>query len=193
MTYEGTTEFKPTHIREIFKDKKCNYTILHDGGIGCSQNDTTVPSSWKIDLSKEDWFAFEDNFGTSEEKAFVAYFKTFVPQLKEKYDKVFLVRNERQLHIYSFAGGERFEPDYLLFLHKQNEDGYEQLQVFIEPKGVHLLEKDQWKEAFLLELKEKAVSTFVAKCMSYRIWGFHFFNQQQRKNEFGKEMEGLIK
>lgn len=193
VTYEGTTEFKPTHIREIFKDKKCNYTILHDGGIGCSQNDTTVPSSWKIDLSKEDWFAFEDNFGTSEEKAFVAYFKTFVPQLKEKYDKVFLVRNERQLHIYSFAGGERFEPDYLLFLHKQNEDGYEQLQVFIEPKGVHLLEKDQWKEAFLLELKEKAVSTFVAKCMSYRIWGFHFFNQQQRKNEFGKEMEGLIK
>ena len=30
--------------------------------------------------------------------------------------KVFLVRNERQLHIYSFDGGERFEPDYLLFL-----------------------------------------------------------------------------
>ena len=29
---------------------------------------------------------------------------------------MFLVRNERQLHIYSFDGGERFEPDYLLFL-----------------------------------------------------------------------------
>ena len=132
VSYVGTTEFKPTHIHKMFKNKKCNYTVLHDGGVGCSQNDMTVPSSWKIDLSKEDWFAFEDNFGTSEEKAFVAYFKTFVPQLKEKYDKVFLIRNERQLHIYSFDGGERFEPDFLLFLHKQNADGYEQLQVFID-------------------------------------------------------------
>ena len=109
----------------MFKDKKCNYTILHDSGVGYSQNDVSVPNGWKIDLSKEDWFVFEDNFGTSEEKAFVAYFKTFVPRLKAKYDKVFLVRNERQLHIYSFKGGERFEPDYLLFLHKQNEAGYQ--------------------------------------------------------------------
>ena len=145
VNYEGTTRFIPTRVNEIFKDKRCNYTILHDGGAGHSQNDMTVPCSWKIDLSKEDWFAFEDNFGTSEEKAFVAFFKTFVPQLKERYDKVFLVRNERQLHIYSFTGGERFEPDYLLFLHKQNGDGYEQLQVFIEPKWTHLVERDKWK------------------------------------------------
>ena len=137
VSYIGTTEFKPTRIHD-----------MHDGGVGYSQNDMTVPSAWKIDLSKEDWFAFEDNFGTSEEKAFVAYFKTFVPVLKAKYDKVFLVRNERQLHIYSFDGGERFEPDYLLFLHKNNSDGYEQLQVFIEPKGTHLVGNDKWKEDF---------------------------------------------
>ena len=119
---------------------------MHDGGLGYSQNDSSVPATWKIDLSKEDWFAFEDNFGTSEEKAFIAYFKSFVPELKRKYDKVFLLRNERQLHIYSFNGGERFEPDYVLFLHSNKESGYEQLQVFIEPKGTHLLEKDSWKE-----------------------------------------------
>lgn len=61
-----------------------------------------------MDLSKEDWFVFEDNYGTSEEKAFVAYFKEYVKDLKIKYDKVYLVRNERQLAIYSFNGGERF-------------------------------------------------------------------------------------
>ena len=65
ITYVGTTEFKPTRISEMFKDKKCNYTIVHDGGLGYSQNDASVPNGWKIDLSKEDWFAFEDNFGTS--------------------------------------------------------------------------------------------------------------------------------
>lgn len=192
ITYVGTTEFKPTRISEMFKNKKCNYTIVHDGGLGYSQNDASVPNRWKIDLSKEDWFAFEDNFGTSEEKAFVAYFKSFIPHLKEKYDKVFLVRNERQLHIYSFDGGERFEPDYLLFLHKQNDAGYEQLQVFIEPKGTHLIADDKWKEDFLLEIEDKAVATKIfVDDNKYKIWGFHFFNTDARMNEFAKDMERL--
>lgn len=192
ITYVGTTEFKPTRISEMFKDKKCNYTIVHDGGSGYSQNDASVPNGWKIDLSKEDWFAFEDNFGTSEEKAFIAYFKTFVPHLKEKYDKVFLVRNERQLHIYSFDGGERFEPDYLLFLHKQNDAGYEQLQVFIEPKGTHLIADDKWKEDFLLEIEDKAVAAKIfVDDNKYKIWGFHFFNTDVRMNEFAKDMDRL--
>ena len=191
-TYVGTTEFKPAHINEMFKDKKCNYTGVHDGGLGYSQNDMSVPNGWKIDLSKEDWFAFEDNFGTSEEKAFVAYFKTFVPHLKEKYDKVFLVRNERQLHIYSFDGGERFEPDYLLFLHTPKADGYEQLQIFIEPKGTHLIENDKWKEEFLLQLEEKAIpKTEFVDDNKYKIWGFHFFNSEKREFEFSGDMERL--
>lgn len=193
VRYIGTTEFRPTYIHDIFKDKKCNYTVLHDGGIGVSQNDMSVPIAWKIDLSKEDWFAFEDNFGTSEEKAFVAYFKSFVPKLKEKYDKVFLVRNERQLHIYSFDDGERFEPDYLLFLHKNNSDGYEQLQIFIEPKGTHLLENDKWKEDFLLEIEEKAIAKRIfVDDNSYKIWGFHFFNTEKRNTEFDKDMNKIM-
>jgi len=191
--YEGTTTFRANHVRDIFRDMRCNYTVLHDGGIGYSQNDSTVPSAWKIDLSREDWFAFEDNFGTSEEKAFVAYFKSFVPQLRARYDKVFLVRNERQLHIYSFDGGERFEPDYLLFLHSPKEEGYEQLQVFIEPKGTHLIEKDKWKEDFLLEIEDKAVATKVfVDDNDYKIWGFHFFNQDVRRTEFDADMEKLL-
>jgi len=192
-TYEGTADFKAKYVRDVFRDKKCNYSVVHDGGIGYSQNDSSVPTATKIDLSKEDWFAFEDNFGTSEEKAFVAYFKKFVPQLKEKYDKVFLVRNERQLHIYSFDGGERFEPDYLLFLSSPNDEGYEQLQVFIEPKGTHLLADDKWKEDFLLEIESKAVATKIfVDDNKYKIWGFHFFNQYERLNKFTEEMERLL-
>ena len=191
-TYEGTKEFKPEHVHDIFKNKKCNYTIVHDGGLGYSQNDTSVPAAWKIDLSQEDWYVFEDNFGTSEEKAFVAYFKDYVPKLQKKYDKVYLIRNERQLHIYSFEAGERFEPDFVLFLHSKKQEGYEQLQIFIEPKGSHLIEKDKWKEDFLLELKEKAIptQTFVDD-NKYKIWGFHFFNQDVRKKEFSEDMDTL--
>lgn len=192
VVYEGTTTFNAKRINDIFKNKKCNYTVIHDGGLGYSQNDSSVSAAWKIDLSKEDWFAFEDNFGTSEEKAFVAYFKSFVPELKKKYDKVFLLRNERQLHIYSFEGGERFEPDYVLFLHSNKKDGYEQLQVFIEPKGTHLLEKDSWKEKFLLELGDKAVATkLFVDDNKYRIWGFHFYNEAHRMTEFAADMSKL--
>ncbi|MCH5183302.1 MAG: DEAD/DEAH box helicase family protein [Oscillospiraceae bacterium] len=191
-TYEGTRVFKAEYIRNIFKNKRCNYTLLHDGGVGYSQNDSTVPAAWKIDLSKEDWFAFEDNFGTSEEKAFVAYFKSYVPQLKAKYDKVYLLRNERQLRIYSFDNGERFEPDYLIFLHSPKNEGYEQLQIFVEPKGTHLIETDKWKEEFLLDMEGNAIprKTLVDD-NSYKIWGFHFFNQDERMIEFDNDMKRL--
>lgn len=192
-TYEGTKEFRAENIRDVFKNKKCNYTVMHDGGVGYSQNDSTVSTGIRIDLSQEDWFAFEDNFGTSEEKAFVAYFKGFVPQLKAKYDKVFLLRNERQMHLYSFVGGERFEPDYLLFLHSPIADGYEQLQIFIEPKGTHLVEGDKWKEDFLLELEGQAIpkKTYVDD-NKYKIWGFHFFNRDVRSAEFADDMKRII-
>lgn len=191
-TYEGSSEFTARYIHDIFKNKRCNYIDPHDGGLGISQNDNSVPIAWKMDLSKEDWFVFEDNYGTSEEKAFVAYFKEYVKDLKDKYDKVYLVRNERQLAIYSFDGGERFEPDYLLFLHLPKQDGYEQLQIFIEPKGTHLVEKDSWKEDFLLQLESRAIPvTKFADDNNYKIWGFHFFNRDVREMEFDDDMKKL--
>ena len=192
-TYEGSKEFSAAYIHDVFKDKKCNYTQVHEGGKGYSQNDITVDKSWRIDLSKEDWFAFDDNFGTREEKEFVAYFKSYVPRLKEKYDKVFLLRNERQLHIYSFEGGERFEPDYLIFLHSNKVDGYEQVQIFVEPKGSHLIATDKWKEDFMLEIEGKAIpKTLYVDDNDYRIWGFHFFNQAERLNEFNEDFGRIV-
>jgi len=192
-TYEGSKTFMAKYIREVFKDKRVNYTNPTDGGRGVSQNDNTVPMAWKLDLSKEDWFVFEDNYGTSEEKAFIAYFKQYVDKLKAKYDKVYLIRNERQLAIYSFDGGERFEPDYLLFLHSPKVNGYEQLQIFIEPKGTHLVKNDSWKEDFLLQLESNAIPIVkFADDNNYRIWGFHFFNRDLRRKEFDEDMNRLL-
>lgn len=192
--YEGTKDFRAVNIHDVFRDKAVNYTNIVDGGIGVSQNDITVPAEMRIDLKGEDWFTFTDNYGTSEEKAFVSYFRDYVDKLKTIYSKIYLMRNERQMHIYSFDGGERFEPDYVLFLQKDNEDGFEQMQVFIEPKGTHLVESDKWKEDFLLQLKENAipVKTFVDD-NKYHIWGFHFFNRDVRGSEFSADLEMLQK
>lgn len=192
-TYRGTKTFRARNIREVFRNKTVNYTDPHDGGIGISQNDSSVKNDWKIDLSAEDWFVYTDNYGTSEEKAFVAYFRGYVADLRKIYDRIFLVRNEREFHIYSFEDGERFEPDYVLFLQKNKTDGFEQLQIFIEPKGTQLLEKDAWKEKFLLQLKEEAVPTTIfVDDNDYKIWGFHFYNQENRMKEFDSEFAALI-
>lgn len=190
--YIGTAEFVSIPFKDVIKDKTIHITDPHGEGEGVSQKDSAIRSEWQMDLSTEDWFAFEDNYGTSEEKAFVAYFKTYIDDLKDKYDKVYLVRNERQLAIYSFDGGERFEPDYLLFLHTQKNDSYEQLQVFIEPKGAHLIDKDHWKEDFLLQLESKAIPvTKFADDNKYKIWGFHFFNRDKHSVEFDNDMTKL--
>ncbi|MBR1592490.1 MAG: DEAD/DEAH box helicase family protein [Ruminococcus sp.] len=180
-TYQGTKTFRARKIKDVFSNKTVNYTDPHDGGIGISQNDPSVKSEWKIDLTAEDWFVYTDNYGTSEEKAFVAYFRGYAAQLRKTYSRIYLIRNEREFHIYSFDNGERFEPDYVLFLQRDKTDGFEQLQIFIEPKGAQLLEKDAWKEKFLLQLKAEAKPiTVFADDNDYKIWGLRFFNQDNR-------------
>ena len=192
-TYKGTKEFNARNVREVFHNKTVNYSEMHDGGKGVSQNHSSVSPDYRIDLSDKEWYVYEDNYGTSEEKAFVAYFRDYVDKLKSVYDKIYLVRNEREFHLYSFDDGERFEPDYVLFLQKKNTDGYEQLQIFIEPKGTHLLETDAWKEKFLLQMKEEAVPVKVfVDDNKYRIWGLHFYNQEKRSKEFNEDLEVLL-
>lgn len=35
--------------------------------------------------------------------------------------------------------------------------GIPEIDIFIEPKGTHLLEKDAWKEEFLLQMRSEAI------------------------------------
>lgn len=191
--YEGTEKFVDKRIHEVFRDKTLHITDPHGEGVGISQNAAVIRPAWKIDLANEEWFVFNDNYGTSEEKAFVAYFATYAEQFKEIYEKFYLIRNERQLVLYSFEGGERFEPDYLIFLRKRNATGYEQYQIFVEPKGTHLLEHDKWKEDFLLQIEKRGIpiKTF-ADDSNYHIWGFPFYNQSERVKEFDDSFERLL-
>ena len=191
-TYEGTKEFKPRKLCEVFRDKTVSYTDPHGDGQGISQSNGAISEHLKVNLSNEDWFVFTDNYGTSEEKEFVAYFKDHVQDLKNKYDKVYLIRNERQLKLFSFNGGERFEPDYVLIMTKQEGNITDQYQIFIEPKGSHLIEKDSWKEEFLLQIEEsgRPVKTLIDD-NNYKIVGFPFFNVADRQAQFNEAMSKL--
>lgn len=192
-TFEGTKEFKSRKICEVFRDKTVSYTDPHGDGQGVSQSHGAISEHLKVNLPDEDWFVFTDNFGTSEEKEFVAYFKEHVQDLKNKYEKVYLIRNERQLKLFSFNGGERFEPDYVLIMTKQNGNITDQYQIFIEPKGSHLIQKDSWKESFLLEIESSGipVKTLVDD-NNYKIIGFPFFNRAERLSQFNEAMTNLL-
>lgn len=188
-TYEGTTDFSDKKFSEVFRNKTLHITDPHGEGEGISQNAFTIRPEWKINLRDADWFVFNDNYGTTEEKSFIAYFASHVENLKKEYETVFLVRNERQLVLYSFNGGERFEPDFLMLLRKKNATGYEHYQIFVEPKGSHLLEQDKWKDTFLQQIEARGVpkKTF-ADDTEYKVIGFPFYNHdntEKMKNFIG--------
>ena len=181
VRYEGSKIFKPKLLSSIFTDKKVEYNDIVPNGRGEAQKDSNNLSI-KIDLSKEDWFVYDENYGTNEEKEFVAYFKKRYNEFKKKYDIVYLIRNERQLAIYSFNDGDRFEPDFILFLqNKNNKNAYDQLQVFIEPKGAPYLKNDKWKEDFLLQLKNEGHCeiNMLSGDNKYNVWGLCFFNKNR--------------
>ena len=110
--YEGSRTFYPMKLSDVIKDKSIYISSVDiSGGVGESQNNNPN-EEYQLDLSKLDWYVYNDNYGTSEEKLFVKHFNREIrPKLEEKGLNFFLVRNERipQLAIYSFSDGERFE------------------------------------------------------------------------------------
>lgn len=184
--FVGSTEFAPKMLKDVLKDKKIYMDkIDSNGGKGASQKNCSN-DEYSLDLSDEDWYVFDDNYGTSEEKLFIKYFKVSIaPKLEAKKLEYFVVRNERipELAIYSFEAGERFEPDFLLFVRKKQVDGYLTYQGYVEPKGTHLLEQDAWKETFSLKLNETAITSGLF-ADNYKIIGLPFFNKETRMEQF---------
>ena len=63
-------------------------------------------------------------------------------------------------------------------------------QIFIEPKGNHLVGKDKWKEDFLKEMQSSELS-FKIDTDSYHITGVPFYNEGC-ENEFKEQLEKLL-
>jgi len=192
VEYKGTKEFKPYMVKDKFKDKTLN--IAHDDGgdkeYGIGQGETTN-QTLHLDLSNKDWYVFNENYGTSEEKYFVKYINKVYDQLKDKYEEVYLVRNERHFKIFTFNDGRPIEPDFVLFLVQKDPKKAFHYQIFIEPKGGHLLKTDEWKENFLKVLKEEHKIEQLWEGKEYIIWGMPFYNEVERKAGFEEAFEKL--
>lgn len=179
-SYRGTKEFKPSEFKTVFRDQiVLNVTIPVSGTqeFGKSMKTPNNPD-YALNLMNVKWYAYNDNFGTSEEKALVKYIESKMERFKEKYDEIYLVRNEKDLKIYDFEEGRPFEPDFVLFLRiKRSKDKYDNLQLFIEPKGDHLLVKDKWKNDFLKQIKTMSEVMWCTQSDYFNVWGIPFFNE----------------
>jgi type III restriction enzyme len=190
--YRGTKDFAPHALSEIIVDKRLSFAADtgSDREWGRSMNDP-ADTAIHLDLAARDWFAFEDCFGTAEEKHLIRFIDARIDELRKSFSDMFLIRNERHFKIYAFDDGAAFEPDFLLHLARRDGRGSLHYQIFIEPKGAHLLRQEAWKQDFLLRLAGEAQAETFWEDREVRIVGLPFYNRDQTEAAFGEALDAL--
>lgn len=169
----GSHIFRPKSLSSIFQQEKNIYLVSFpvqdlDGETSdYAPDERAKPQSdhedpdLQFDIHTADWYAYSENYGTSEEKRFVKFIATQINELKLRYKgaEIYLIRNELDYWLFSPKDGRRFSPDYMLIINDA-ENGEMYYQCLIEPKGGHLLEKDAWKEEVLISLADECEITF---------------------------------
>lgn len=173
--FEGSN-YISEYLHNVFKDKE----------IKVNKNSERADGQFDV-VAEPEWYVYNANYGTSEEKKFVEMFSRRFEHLEKKYDNIYLIRNERELKIYDELG-RAFEPDFLLFCKEKGGDEHT-FQVFIEPKGAHLIANDKWKEEFLQKMRDER-KTLQINMDKYLVTGVPFYNYSN-ENEFIENLESL--
>ena len=194
IEYKGTEIFIPIEVKKIVRDKQLKINVGDDGTqeYGVPMSNPKHPDL-QLNLANKEWYIYNENYGTYEEKSFVKFIDGIIENLKKVYSEVYLLRNASLFKIYNFKDGKAMEPDFVLFLKKENSDEIEQYQLFIESKGTHLLKKDPWKEEFLINIEKKhninrLDFAFIEENEQYFLYGLPFYNEN-KKNEFAKVLK----
>lgn len=140
----------------------------------------------QLDLSKKDWYVYNENYGTKEEKQFVHYIHDCMTDLEKRYEEVRLLRNEKLFKLYRFSDARATEPDFVLFLRESKTKKATVYQLFVEPKGAHLVNQDKWKEDFLREIEAQGGAKTLFENIHYKIIGLPFY--QHDLNEAFEEV-----
>jgi len=176
--YKGTKLFVQNRIKDVIKDKKLNINVddFGDQEYGIPMSDPKH-ENLRLNLSNKKWYVYNENYGTLEEKYFIQFINGVMEQLEKKYSEIYLLRNANRFKIYGFSDGTPMEPDFVLFLKERMKKKFMQYQLFIEPKGTHLLKTDEWKENFLKEIEKKHKIKILAENKKYKLIGMPFYNE----------------
>lgn len=185
--YEGSTEFEGKPLKSYLQndilmmvsepedDSKKQYGLPMTGN---------RVEDFRMNVSEKNWYIYEENYGTSEEKYFVKYLEVVIIELNKKYSDIYLLRNEKLFQIFNFSNGAAFEPDFVLFLKEKDTEKKLTYQLFIEPKGDGFIANDKWKEEFLEQINVKAKIKKIDMLYEddkYKVIGLPFYNYQTRQ------------
>jgi len=179
--YKGTKLFIQNKIKDIVKDKSLNINVGDD-----SDQEFGVPMSnpkhenLRLDLSSRDWYIYDENYGTSEEKHFIQFINGAMEKLEKSYSEIYLLRNANLFNLYRFSDGRATEPDFVLFLKEKGKKKLVQYQLFVEPKGTQLLKTDEWKEGFLKEIEDNYKLEILAEDEEFKLIGMPFYNEDSK-------------
>lgn len=198
--FYGSANFESVLVREVFEENILRkYTVNVNGNAEFGRSQKTKSETEIFEnIDQLDWYAYDDNFGTSEEKYLVRAIRELMNDLQEKWSDIYLLRNEKAVKIYSFDEGRAFEPDFIL-LANDKKVGNTSWQIFIEPKGSQFLDsnntfknsKEGWKEKFLLQITERDEARTLLDDERYRIVGLPFFNNEMSREVVNSNLKDL--
>ncbi len=190
-------EISNPHIGSVFSATK--FSIVFDGTKEKLVEENEANKNLEKELVAKSWYVLDSFSGTSEERSLINFLKDTMGNLEDKYEQVFLLRNEEVYTIYDFDKGRGFQPDFLLFLKQKKKNLY--YQVFIEPKGDQFKDnagsfeasKEGWKQKFLDDISEKYGNKKVLNIESneYKLIGLPLYNEKTKPTFISKYNELL--
>lgn len=180
----GLKTFKPIPIKDRIKD----YTIIATDKDYYNEqvNQRIVNES----TSNFKWYIYDRAIMNNLEYSLLQLLDSFYDTIKEKYPTIYLIRNDERstrLTIREFDSVRGFMPDFILYL--QNDEHI--LQVYIEPKGKHLVQTDLWKQELLEEIQVGEGISIIGEDENLKLSGVKFFNEVQR-DEFIEELSKVV-
>ncbi|MDK4698351.1 DEAD/DEAH box helicase family protein [Kingella negevensis] len=171
--FVGTTEFTSKKLWDIFSQPKQKWV-----------NATDIKQSV---IQNHDWYVMDNFIGNNLEEQLINYIVNELKNLQANYD-VKLIRNEEVLKLANFDNGDGFMPDFILLLKDKHQstvnqtDGLLHYQIFIEPKGEHLIATDSWKQDFLNAITTRYGKNRILQkdTPHYRLIGLPFFTDKEK-------------
>ena len=182
--HESLNSLHTSPKRKIYKPSKESQSLEAMSVLTTIQNADWYITSTLLDDGNVSPYFFP---GTDEERDFCLYIESMIPSLKEVFKNVFLLRNEEKIKLYNYQSGIGFQPDYILYLQKNEKLFY---YVLIEPKGPQLINTDSFKESFLDQVNNAFGidgKSLHANNFEYKIIGLPFYVSKNSINVFNSK------
>lgn len=158
------------------------------------QDSLSMTEMGEINTEKNPWSPYTKIIGDKLERSMVKMIeKNILPELEEKYEQVYLIRNDEvynKIGINEFHGTRRFLPDFLLYL--LHKDTSKVTQIYLEPKGHSFIDRDGWKQRLLEALGNDAEIVMDTTIDEFNLLGVRFYtgtNHQEFEDELRTKAE----